>query len=322
MGRVGENKRSADELEEESNRRASVRAPSSRNKEAMNVPVVAGNKSAAPQKAAAANASVVAAHKDSNTARPIGQYDKFELQMQLIQQGKQSKTPTPVVASPIKFGSPGRAKSSKVWVAGLKSGELVAYVTDRYHPESPAFIKVGLDKFRDDAELCEKAMVSEILHKKADKQPFKQWSVSKVSVASNTAYTLYWFVLVRTFTDLKDHTPEARVAWGGSLAKYFERTDPPNKFEYGGDLSKDQACPASDFFKVQDVMDKFITKRLAGQMVESEIVQNSHLMASYYGDDPVLNSQVTQFYTPIEPQPDDGGVQEEANLNKELFGLF
>jgi hypothetical protein len=57
-------------------------------------------------------------------------------------------------------------------------------------------------------------------------------------------------------------------------------------------------------------------------MVESEIVQNSHLMASYYGDDPVLNSQVTQFYTPIEPQPDDGGVQEEANLNKELFGLF
>ena len=56
-------------------------------------------------------------------------------------------------------------------------------------------------------------------------------------------------------------------------------------------------------------------------MVESEIVQNSHLMASYYGDDPVLNSQVTQFYTPIEPQPDDGGGQEEANLNK-LFGPF
>ena len=97
---------------------------------------------------------------------PLGNKKKIELQMQLIQQGKQSKTPTPVVASPIKFGSPGRAKSSKVWVAGLKSGELVAYVTDRYHPECPAFIKVGLDKLRDNPQLCEKDMVSKILHKK------------------------------------------------------------------------------------------------------------------------------------------------------------
>jgi hypothetical protein len=276
---------------------------------------------AAPQKAAAANGSAVVAHTDTDTAKPSGQYDNFELQMKLIQQDKPSTT---VVTSPVQFGSPARPRSSKVWVAGLRSGEMVAYVTDRNHPESPAFINLGLDKFRDDPELREKAMVSEIIHKKADKQPFKAWAVAKVSVASQTAYTLYWFVLVRTFKDLTDHTPEARIAWGGSLAKYFERTDPPNKFEYGGDLSKDQACPASDFFKVQDVMEQFINKRLAGQMVESEIVKNLHLMVSYYGDDPVFNSQVTQFYTPQEQQPKgEGGVgQEEANPNQELCGLF
>ena len=366
MGKVGEKRGSAaaaqhsdgsegEALDTDAKRRGSVRTPPSRPKGPMNVLVVAGNKAAAPGKAAAANASVVnkaapppkaaaanasavvaaapqkaaaangsavVAHTGTDTAKPSWQYDNFELQMKLIQQDKPSTT---VVTSPVQFGSPGRPKtSSKVWVAGLRSGEMVAYVTDRYKPESPAFIKIGLDKFRQDPSLCEKAMVSEMVHKKADKAPFKAWTQAKTSIVSQSAYTLYWFVLVRRFEDLKDHTPEARTAWGGSLANYFERTDTPNKFEYGGDLSKDQACPASDFFKVEDVMQKFILQRLAGQMVESEIVKNSHLMVSYYGDDPVFNSQVTQFYTPQEQQPKgEAGVgQEEANPNQELCGLF
>jgi hypothetical protein len=333
MTRVGEKKRSAaaaqrgegsegEDPDEATKRRGIARTPLSSNRDLINVPVPVGNKAPAPQKAIAANASVVAPPREAEMARPIGIYGNFELEMQAIEKGKPSKTAAPVEGSPVKFGSPGRTKSSKVWVAGLKSGEMVAYVTDRYHPELPAFIKLGLSKFRDDPELCQKAMVSELLYKKADQQPFKTWAVAKVSVSTQKAYTLYWYVLVRKFKDLADHTPEARIAWGGSLANYFERTDPPNKFEYGGDLSKDQARPASDFFKVQDVMEKFIKKRLAGYMSESEIVQNSHLMASYYGDDPVLNSQVTQFYMPEEQQPDEAVGQEEANLNKELFGLF
>ena len=76
--------------------------------------------------------------------------------MQLIEGGKRSKAASPIVASPVKFGSPGRSKYNKVWVAGLKSGELVAYVTDRYRPENPAFIKNGLDRWRDDPVLYEK----------------------------------------------------------------------------------------------------------------------------------------------------------------------
>jgi hypothetical protein len=333
MTKVGERKRSAaaaqrsegsgeEDSDEATKRRGIARAPLSRNRDLINVPVVVGNKVLAPQKAIAANASVVAAHNDTKKVRPLGQYVNFELQMQEIEKGKPSKTATPGDGSPVKFGSPGRPKSSKVWVAGLRSGEMVAYVTDRYHPELPAFIKLGLGKFRDDPKLCQKAMVSELLQKKADQQPFKPWAVAKVSVTTQTAYTLYWYVLVRTFKDLEDHTPKARIAWGESLASYFEKTDPPNKFEYGGDLSKDQACPASDFFKVQDVMEKFINKRLAGCMSESEIVQNGHLMTSYYGDDPGLNSEVARFYTPDEQQPDEAVDQEEANLNKELSGLF
>jgi hypothetical protein len=333
MVKAGEKKRSAaaaqrsdgseaEYSDEEGKRRGSVRAPSSRNRDLTNVPVVAGLKAAAPQNAAATNASVGAAQTDTNQAGPVGRYANFELQMQLIQQSKPSVAALPVVTSPTKFGSSRSPKTSKVWVAGLKSGEMVAYVSDRYHAHLPAFIKNGHNKLRDDPHLCEKAMVSEIILKKADKEPFKSWGQAKVNMTSQSAYTLHWFVFVRKFKDLKDHTAEARFAWGSSLAKYFDRTDPPNKFEYGGDLSNDQACPASDFFKVEDVMDKFIMIRLAGQMSPSEIVQNSHLMASYYGDDPVLNSQVIQYYTPMEEVPDEGADEEEAKLNKELSGLF
>ena len=206
-----------------------------------------------------------------------------------------------------------RSKSSKVWVAGLKSGEMVAYVTDRIHAEFPAFIKVGLGKLRDYPELCEQGMISEKIHKKADKQPFRTWALARVSRADQTQYNLYWFVLVRTFKDPADHTPQARIAWGVSLANYFGRTDAPAKFEYGGDLSKDRACPASDFFSVQDVMKKFIKKRLGDHVSEGEIVRNSHLMASYYGDDPVLISQVIQFYTANDQQLAGGADQDEVN---------
>jgi hypothetical protein len=333
MVRVGEKKRSAavaqrsdgswgEESDEEAKRPASVRAPSGRNRDPINVPVLAGNKAAAPQKAAAANVSVVAENKDANKATRIGHYDNFVLQMQQIEQTKPSKAADPVVTSPNKFGSPGRPKSHKVWVAGLKSGEMVAYVTDRHRPEAPAYIKLGLDRFREDPQLCEKATISAIYQKKADKEPFKAWSETKVSAARNEQYKLYWYVLVRTFDDLTDHTPEARIKWGELLASLFSVLDKQNKFEYGGDLSTDQSCPASAFFKVQDVMEKFIMKRLAGQMSESEIVQNSHLMASYYGDDPVLNRKVIQFYMPNEQQVDDEVNEDEANLNRELSALF
>ena len=341
---VREKKRSAasdgEDAGEEAKRRGSARAASSSNGTMASIPAVAGNKAAAPQKAMASipavagkkasasqnavagTAIVVAAHKGTDKPSPIGQYNNFEIQMQLIEGGKRSKAASPIVASPVKFGSPGRSKCNKVWVAGLKSGELVAYVTDRYRPENPAFIKNGLDRWRDDPVLCENCKVSAIIHKKADKQPFKAWAEAKVSATTQTSYTLYWNVLVRRFKDVSDHTPEAHITWGGSLAKYFEVTERGNKFEYGGDLSMDQACPASDFFKVQDVMEMFILKRVAGIMVESEIVRNSHLMASYYGDDPVLNSQVKQFYTPNEQQAEEAVDQEDAKLNKELSGLF
>jgi hypothetical protein len=308
--------------DEENSRRGSARPPPSRNKDPAKVPFLAVNKAPAPQTAAAAaNASVLAADEETSKARPIGQYDSFELQMRLIEKTKPSKTTVPLPASPVKFGSPGRPKTSKVWVAGLKSGEMVAYATDRHHAENPAFIKKGLDKIRDDATLAEACMVSELIHKKADKQPFKSWAQSKVSISSQTAYTLYWFVLVRTFKNLADHTPEARIKWGVALAAYFQKTEAA-KFEYGGDLSRDQACAASDFFSVQDVMEKFIIKRLGTHFSQSDAVANPHIMASYYGDDPVLNSQVIQFYGPNDQQSEEVVDQEEANANKELSDLF
>ena len=332
MGKVGGKKRPAaaslrgngsegEDSGEDAKRPGSARSPPSHTRDPMNAPVLAANKAVAPRKVAAANASVVTTDGETSKGRPIGQYDNFLLEMQRIEKGRPLKTNTPVVGSPGKFSSPARPKASKVWVAGLKSGEMVAYVTDRFNPDSPAFIKVGLDRLRDDPVLCEKAMISKFMHKKADKQPFKAWTLSKVSQAG-TSYTLYWFVIVRRFKDLADHTPQARNAWGVSLAKLFELTDEPNKFEYGGDLSKDQACPASDFFSVQDVMEKLVKKRLAGYMSESEIVQNSHLMASYYGDDPVLNREVTQMYMPNEQQLDEGVDEEKAKRNQELHDLF
>ena len=69
-------------------------------------------------------------------------------------------------------------------------------------------------------------------------------------------------------------------------------------------------------------MQNFIMKRLAGILSESEIVQNAHLMDSYYGNDPVLTGQVKQFYTPNEQQADEEINQEDVNLNNELLGLF
>jgi hypothetical protein len=288
-------------------------------------PVVAVDKAPAPQQLDAVNAIVVADDNGNKKPKGTGQYDKFMLQMKQFEQGKpSSKAATPAGASPTKFGSPGKtkSKSNKVWVAGLTSGEMVAFATDRYKAEAPAYIKNGLDRLRGDPEIAEKCMVSEIIAKKADKLPFKLWAEGKISAQKSVPYTLYWFVLVRTFEDLADHTPEARSAWGISLAKYFELTDRGSKFEYGGDLSKDQACPASDFFKVQDVMEKFIMKRLSGVMVESEIVKNAALMASYYGEDPVLHDQVVEHYTPSEQQSDEEEGEEEDNLKKELCGLF
>ena len=322
MGKAVDKKRAAAAAPGGNDSDGSGRASMSRRKDLMIAPVQAANKAVVPQQAAAVNASVNAAGKETSKDKPIGQYDSFELQIKRITQGKPSKTVPTLAASPSKFNSPGRApKTNKVWVAGLKSGEMIAYVTDRTNPEAPAFIKDGMGKLREDPQLCEKAMVSEFIQKKAGKEPFKAWALPKVNQTTKSAYTLYWHVLLRRFDNLADHTPQARIAWGESLAKFFAVTDMPNKFEYGGDLSKDKACPASAFFTVQDVMEKLIKKRLDGVLSESEIVQNEYLMDCYYGDDSVLNGQVTQFYMPNE-QSETGGEQEEANKNKELFDLF
>ena len=275
--------------------------------DSMNDPVQAGNKAVVPEQAVAAKASNTTADNETNKAGPGGHFDIFELEMKRLKESKSAKTGPTTVASPSQ-SSPQRGgpKASKVWVAGLKSGEMVAYVTDRNHPEIPAFIREGLARIRDDDHLREVSNISEIIKKKADKQPFTFWALPKISQTTQTAYTLHWFVLVREFKNFADHTPQARIKWGETLAELFALTDPPNRFEYGGDLSKDKACTASNFFTVQDVMEQFIKKRLDGMFSESEIVKNLHLMDSYYGDDVALNGQVVQFYMPKE-QPDEGG---------------
>jgi hypothetical protein len=298
-----------------------VPPPANHSTDPMNTPVKQATKKAVvSQKPEALSTSVnTTADQETSKAGSTGQFDDFESQMKLIQKGK--ITPTSGT-SPSQFASPGRAKrTSKVWVAGLKSGQMVAYVTDKNNPDAPAYIKEGIARLRDDAKLREAASVSEIMMKKADKLPFDSWSLRKVSQTSGSEYTLHWYVFVRTFDNLADHTPQVRSKWGETLAKFFTMTDQPNKFEYGGDLSKEKTCPASDFFTIQDVMTKFIMKRLEGVYTEGEAVKNIHILESYYGDDTKLTAQVVKFYVPNE-QADNEVDQGEQNENKELFDLF
>ena len=318
-------------------RRASARPTASRYRELMNAPVQAGIKAVVPQQAAAANAKavipeqeaaakarVVAADGETSNVKPIMEYDSFTLEMNRITKGKSSKTAPTVVLSPSQFGSPGRAKkvlTNKVWVAGLKSGEMVAFVTDKKIPQNPAYCRVGMNALRENQKIRDLFKVNEFIHKKADKQPFVVWSEAKISQASQTSYTLHWFVLLRTLKNLDDHTPETRILWGQKLAELFSESDSPNKFEYGGDLSRDKACAASDFFTVHDVMQKLIKTRLDGVLSLSEILANDYIMEIYFGDDPVLNRQVKQFYTP-DGQPDDGADPDEVDPNQALLDKF
>jgi len=68
-------------------------------------------------------------------------------------------------------------------------------------------------------------------------------------------------------------------------------------------------------------MQKLIKTRLDGVLSLSEILANDYIMEIYFGDDPVLNRQVKQFYTP-DGQPDDGADPDEVDPNQALLDKF
>ena len=63
----------------------------------------------------------------------------------------------------------------KVYTAILATGEVIAWVADRYKAEKPAYIRPGLSSLYDDNELKKKSGVTCIMKRRSLADPDSEW---------------------------------------------------------------------------------------------------------------------------------------------------
>lgn len=213
---------------------------------------------------------------------------------------------TSTVASPSKKSQAG-PKSHKLYVAMLESGELIAYVVDRYNPSQPGFISNAMKRVKDDEKLTELTKINLFLKKRSPDNPHEHWSVAKQT--SNGSYSLSWYILVRVPEEEEELTIEKGEKWGKMVAKVFTAVEAeafaqsatkspyPNSYQFAGCIHTDKdAVFASDFFTTVDVMNDLILPAAGEGATPIGVCKHEYVIERYYGADSV--DSVTQLFCP------------------------
>ena len=226
----------------------------------------------------------------------------------------------------------------KVYTAILTTGEVIAWVVDRYKAEKPAYIRPGLSSLYDDNELKKKSGVSCIMKKRSVADPDSEWGTT-ISTRNGTRYQLHWSFLVRFPVDGVKMDLCARQAWGTLLAKYFQMaekkehkekeknpTSPsqpgtpppaPNEFKYAGDNNPigDKVLIAGNVFCRKEVMYYLIVpqfKMQPGQICTEEV----WILKEYFGS--LAEATKFLFIQPTTPVIDQA-VEETPDDLKSVF---
>ena len=199
-----------------------------------------------------------------------------------------------------------KSTSHKVYTAILVTGEVIAWVADRYKADKPAYIKPGISSLYNDNELKKKSGVTCIMKRRSLANPDNEWGMT-ITPRNRTTYQLHWSFLVRLPVDGVKMDLVARQAWGNLLAKFFQmaekkehtetekyNTSPspqpgtppptPNEFKYGGDSNPtgDQVLMAGNVFCRKDIMYYLIIPQF--QMQPAQIcTEEVWILEGYYG---------------------------------------
>jgi hypothetical protein len=278
--------------------------------------------------------------KGSSENKPVSDFQKRK--QEYLKKHKPSTDYTP--PSKNRLGSPNENISHKVYTGSLQSGEVIAWVADRYAALKPAYILCGLKMLSNMPDLMEKARISVLLRRRSEKDSDAEWGYALSRKNGAPDFILHWQFLVRFQDGDEVIDLDGRQKWGKQLAVFFETAEKnekklsaasspsfapqqaPNTFVYAGDTNPTGTEPlkAGNIFMMGDVLSRIMQPQF--QKCSADICKEDWLLKEYFSNN-LCEKAKSQYITSTTagystPNSDGNGNNTDETPEEMLMAAF